>query len=208
MGAAGASLALIVANPFAKSSTSFSLPSLPSVSAPASTSAPKKVSEPKPESALAIKQKERYAAKRAELEAKKAAAEAAKSSVKPAKAQKAASTAASEADSYEALFKKAVKEDEEAVAKAKKAEAELKAAEKQVKKDAEAAARRGEKSKIGFGGVTIRHYVLQPEQYVKDTRSGMKTGNPLSVLDGELQPYLDEHLEWLMSGVGASGDDE
>ena len=78
----------------------------------------------------------------------------------------------------------------------------------QEKKDAEAAARRGEKSKIGFGGVTIRHYVLQPEQYVKDTRSGMKTGNPLSVLDGELQPYLDEHLEWLMSGVGASGDDE
>ena len=75
-------------------------------------------------------------------------------------------------------------------------------------KDAEASARRGEKSKIGFGGVTIRHYVLQPEQYVKDTRSGMKTGNPMSVLDGELQPYLDDHLEWLMSGEGATGDDE
>ena len=76
----------------------------------------------------------------------------------------------------------------------------------QEKKDAEAAARRGEKSKIGFGGTTIRHYVLQPEQYVKDTRSGLKQGNPLGVLDGEVQPYLDAFLEWTMSGGDASGD--
>lgn len=68
------------------------------------------------------------------------------------------------------------------------------------KEAAENAARRGEKSKIGFGGVTIRHYVLQPEQYVKDTRSGLKTGNPLQVLDGALQPYIDAHLRWMLSG--------
>ena len=68
----------------------------------------------------------------------------------------------------------------------------------QEKEAADAAARRGEKSKIGFGGTTIRHYVLQPEQYVKDTRSGLKTGNPLQVLDGSLQPYIDAHLRWML----------
>ena len=68
----------------------------------------------------------------------------------------------------------------------------------QEKEAAEAAARRGEKSKIGFGGQTIRHYVLQPEQYVKDTRSGLKTGNPLQVLDGALQPYIEAHLRWML----------
>ena len=79
----------------------------------------------------------------------------------------------------------------------------------QEQKDAEASARRGEKSKIGFGGTTIRHYVLQPEQYVKDTRSGIKQGNPLAVLDGELQPFLDGYLEWSMSdGAVTEGDDD
>lgn len=72
------------------------------------------------------------------------------------------------------------------------------------KQAAENAARRGEKSKIGFGGVTIRHYVLQPEQYVKDTRSGLKTGNPLQVLDGVLQPYIDAHLRWMLTGENAN----
>ena len=72
----------------------------------------------------------------------------------------------------------------------------------QEKEAAEAAARRGEKSKIGFGGQTIRHYVLQPEQYVKDTRSGLKTGNPTQVLDGEVQPYIDAHLRWLLGKEG------
>ena len=46
------------------------------------------------------------------------------------------------------------------------------------KKAAETAARRGQKSKIGFGGETIRNYVLHPEQFVKDTRTGYKSGNP------------------------------
>lgn len=73
------------------------------------------------------------------------------------------------------------------------------------KEAAENAARRGEKSKIGFGGVTIRHYVLQPEQYVKDTRSGLKTGNPLQVLAGELQPYIDAHLRWMLTGEATTG---
>jgi len=64
------------------------------------------------------------------------------------------------------------------------------------KRDAEVAARRGEKSKIGFGGETARNYVLHPEQYVKDTRSGYKVGNPMPVLDGELDPFIDAYLRW------------
>ncbi|MCA8990617.1 MAG: peptide chain release factor 2 [Planctomycetaceae bacterium] len=58
------------------------------------------------------------------------------------------------------------------------------------------AARRGEKSKIGFGGQTIRHYVLQPQQFVKDDRTDLKQSNPLEVLAGELDPFIDAYLRW------------
>lgn len=64
------------------------------------------------------------------------------------------------------------------------------------KRDAETAARRGEKSKIGFGGQTVRNYVLHPEQYVKDTRTSHKAGNPTIVLDGDLDPFIEEYLRW------------
>jgi peptide chain release factor 2 len=64
------------------------------------------------------------------------------------------------------------------------------------KKAAETAARRGQKSKIGFGGETIRNYVLHPEQFVKDTRTGYKSGNPVSVLNGDLDPFIEEYLRW------------
>lgn len=60
----------------------------------------------------------------------------------------------------------------------------------------EVAARRGEKSKIGFGGETTRHYVLHPEQYVKDARTGHKNGQPDAVLDGDLDPFLESYLHW------------
>ena len=62
------------------------------------------------------------------------------------------------------------------------------------KRDAELAAKRGQKSKIGFGGETVRHYVLHPEQYVKDNRSGYKTSNPSVVLDGGLDPFIEANL--------------
>ena len=73
-------------------------------------------------------------------------------------------------------------------------------------KESEIAAKRGEKSKIGFGGETIRNYVLQPEQFVKDTRSKLKTGNPLAVLDGDLDPYINAYLRWSI-GQSVAGDD-
>ena len=64
------------------------------------------------------------------------------------------------------------------------------------KREAEIAARHGQKSKIGFGGETARHYVLHPEQYVKDTRTGHKSGNPTTVLDGDLEPFIEAYLRW------------
>lgn len=64
------------------------------------------------------------------------------------------------------------------------------------KRDAEIAARHGEKSKIGFGGTTIRHYVLNPDRYVKDDRSGQRHTNPDFVLDGGLDPFVQAYLRW------------
>lgn len=66
----------------------------------------------------------------------------------------------------------------------------------QDKQAASIAARRGEKSKIGFGGQTIRHYVLQPQQFVKDDRTELKQSNPFEVLDGALDPFIEEYLRW------------
>lgn len=66
------------------------------------------------------------------------------------------------------------------------------------KRDQEVAAKRGMKSRIGFGGETIRHYVLNPEQYVKDARSGHKHGNPNAVLDGELDGFIEKYMRWSM----------
>lgn len=70
------------------------------------------------------------------------------------------------------------------------------------KRSAELAAKRGQKSKIGFGGQTVRNYVLHPEQYVKDTRTSLKMGNPAPVLDGGLDPFIEEYLRW---SLGESG---
>lgn len=69
----------------------------------------------------------------------------------------------------------------------------------QEKQSAAAAARRGEKSKIGFGGQTIRHYVLQPQQYVKDDRMELKLNNPFEILDGDLDELIEAYLRWSIS---------
>ncbi|MBM4075545.1 MAG: peptide chain release factor 2, partial [Planctomycetes bacterium] len=67
------------------------------------------------------------------------------------------------------------------------------------KRDAEVAARRGQKSRIGFGGETIRSYVLHPESYCKDNRSEYKTAHPMAVLDGDLDPWIEAFLRWSMA---------
>jgi peptide chain release factor 2 len=67
------------------------------------------------------------------------------------------------------------------------------------KRDAELSAKRGDKSKIGFGGTTVRNYVLHPDQYVKDARTGTKVGNPQPVLDGDIDTFLESFLRWQLS---------
>ncbi len=64
------------------------------------------------------------------------------------------------------------------------------------RRDAEKASKRDSKTRIGFGGEPIRHYVIHPESFVKDARTNLKTGNPAVVLDGKLDPFLEAYLRW------------
>jgi peptide chain release factor 2 len=67
------------------------------------------------------------------------------------------------------------------------------------RRENELAAKRGQKSRIGFGGGTIRSYVLHPESYCKDNRSEYKTSHPQAALDGDLDPWIDAYLRWAMT---------
>jgi peptide chain release factor 2 len=62
------------------------------------------------------------------------------------------------------------------------------------------------KTDIGWGH-QIRSYVLQPYQMVKDLRTGVETGNPAAVLDGDLDRFLAAALAQRIAGADAiSGD--
>ncbi len=58
---------------------------------------------------------------------------------------------------------------------------------------------RGEVRDINFGN-QIRSYVLQPYTMVKDHRTGCEVGNAQSVLDGNLDPFINAYLKWLSVG--------
>jgi len=53
-------------------------------------------------------------------------------------------------------------------------------------------------------GSQIRNYVLQPYTLVKDVRTGLEVGNAQSVLDGELDPFIESWLRWRLGQNGAS----
>ena len=64
----------------------------------------------------------------------------------------------------------------------------------------------GKSPRSGLGGQTVRNYVLHPEQYVKDTRTGLKVGNPQPVLDGDIDAFVEEFLRWNMGQGTAESD--
>ncbi len=61
------------------------------------------------------------------------------------------------------------------------------------KRRAEHDATEATKSDIGFGH-QIRSYVLHPYKMVKDLRTGVESGNPNAVLDGDLDEFLEAAL--------------
>jgi len=67
------------------------------------------------------------------------------------------------------------------------------------KREAEQAAKYKQMPKTGFGA-QIRSYFLHPEQRVKDTRTGHMVSSFHSVLDGNIQDFLDAYLRWRASG--------
>ncbi|MBM7684155.1 peptide chain release factor 2 [Pullulanibacillus pueri] len=52
---------------------------------------------------------------------------------------------------------------------------------------------RGEQKEIGWGS-QIRSYVFHPYSMVKDHRTGVEIGNVNSVMDGDLDPFIDAYL--------------
>jgi peptide chain release factor 2 len=55
---------------------------------------------------------------------------------------------------------------------------------------------RGEVKEIGWGN-QIRSYVMQPYTMVKDHRTNAEVGNITSVLDGNIDPFINEYLKWI-----------
>ena len=63
------------------------------------------------------------------------------------------------------------------------------------KREAEQAQKYKDKARVGFGS-QIRNYFLHPDQRVKDARTGHSEGNFHSVLDGNIQGFLESFLRW------------
>jgi peptide chain release factor 2 len=63
------------------------------------------------------------------------------------------------------------------------------------KREAEQAEKYKNKARVGFGS-QIRNYFLHPDQRVKDARTGHAVGSFHSVMDGNIQGFLDAYLRW------------
>jgi peptide chain release factor 2 len=78
----------------------------------------------------------------------------------------------------------------------------------QKKKEAEFNAIVGEKKEIAWGS-QIRSYVFQPYQMVKDHRTAYETGNVSSVMDGEIDGFIEAYLKGKVArGAGQGAMDK
>ena len=64
---------------------------------------------------------------------------------------------------------------------------------------------RGEIKDIAWGS-QIRSYFLQPYQLVKDLRTGTEIAQADSVLDGNIDPFINSYLKWEKTGAQSKGE--
>ena len=69
------------------------------------------------------------------------------------------------------------------------------------KREEAANAAAASKTDIGWGH-QIRSYVLQPYQMVKDLRTGVESSQPVAVLDGSLDPFMEAALAQRLGTAG------
>jgi peptide chain release factor 2 len=61
-----------------------------------------------------------------------------------------------------------------------------------------------EKKEIAWGS-QIRSYVFQPYTMVKDHRNKFSVGNVQSVMDGDIDPFIESYMRWRWQGGKAGG---
>ena len=69
------------------------------------------------------------------------------------------------------------------------------ARQEEEKREMQQAQKYKDQARVGFGS-QIRNYFLHPDQRVKDARTGVSIGNFQSVLDGNIDTFLDAYLRW------------
>jgi peptide chain release factor 2 len=74
------------------------------------------------------------------------------------------------------------------------------------KREEAAAAEQAAKTDVGWGH-QIRSYVLQPYQLVKDLRTGVTSGTPGDVLDGDIDAFMEAALAQKISGKTGDVED-
>jgi peptide chain release factor 2 len=75
------------------------------------------------------------------------------------------------------------------------------------KREEAANAQAASKTDIGWGH-QIRSYVLQPYQMVKDLRTGVESGQPAVVLDGDLDAFMESALAQRVGAATDTGADD
>ena len=77
--------------------------------------------------------------------------------------------------------------------------------ERQVREQEEAQAKeRGEMRSADWGS-QIRSYILHPYTLVKDHRTGVEIGDPVRVLGGDIDPFIEAALSRPPSGATGEG---